>query len=129
MKEKRYYFDWALGNGNRIIFKVMFISQIVITAISTLIYYNIIKNDFSKDLEAYSKSSYQYLAETTDNVIVVNEPNFSSKEELETSHIPVFFIASISLGILTGSVIGFAILMVMGFAFIISMLHKEMDMK
>ena len=129
MKEKRYYFDWALGSGDRIIFKVMFISQIVITAISTLIYYNIIKNDFRKDLEAYSKSSYQYLDETTDNVIVENEPNFSSKEEFETSHIPVLFIVSISLGVLTGSAISFAILMVMGFAFIISMLHKERNMK
>lgn len=133
MKEKRYYCDWVLSSGNeksyRLIFKVMFISLIVVTAISTLIYYDIMKNNFSKNLEAHSESAYQYLDETTDNVIGENEPSFSSKEKFETSHIAGFFIASLILGILTWGVIAIAICMVMGFAIIISMLHKAMYMK
>lgn len=73
MKEKRYYCDWALSSSNekdqRLISKVLLISLIVVTAISSLIYYNIIMHNHNEDLEAYSESAYKYLDEIADNVI------------------------------------------------------------
>lgn len=73
MKEKRYYCDWALSTydekSNRLISKVLLISLIVVTAISSLIYYNIIMHNYGDNLEAYSESAYKYLDEIADNVI------------------------------------------------------------
>lgn len=72
MKEKRYYCDWALSRSdeksNRLISKVLLIS-LVVTAISSLIYYNIMMHNHGEDLEAYSESAYKYLDEIADNVI------------------------------------------------------------
>lgn len=73
MKEKRYYCDWALSSSdekiNRLITKVLLISLVVVTAISSLIYYNIMMHNHGEDLEAYSESAYKYLDEIADNVI------------------------------------------------------------
>lgn len=73
MKEKRYYCDWALSVSKEEIkplFLVLFIiSLFVVTAISSLIYYNIIMHNHGEDLEAYSESAYKYLDEIADNVI------------------------------------------------------------
>lgn len=73
MKEKRYYCDWALSpsneKSNRLIPKVLLISLVVVTAISSLIYYNIMMYNHGEDLEAYSESAYKYLYEIADNVI------------------------------------------------------------
>ena len=73
MKEKRYYCDWALSQpnekSNRLMSKVLLISLVVVTAISSLIYYNIMMYNHGEDLEAYSESAYKYLYEIADNVI------------------------------------------------------------
>lgn len=73
MKEKRYYCDWAMSPSNKknnhLMYKVLFISLVVVTAISSLIYYNIMIHNHSEDLEAYSESAYKYLYEIADNVI------------------------------------------------------------
>lgn len=73
MKEKRYYCDWALSpsdeKSNRLIPKVLLISLVVVTAVSSLIYYNIVMHNHGDDLEAYSESAYKYLDEIADNVI------------------------------------------------------------
>ena len=74
MKEKRYYCDWALSTSsdeksNHLIPKVLLISLVIVTAISSLIYYNIMMNNHGEDLEAYSESAYKYLDEIADNVI------------------------------------------------------------
>ena len=61
MKEKRYYCDWALSQpnekSNRLMSKVLLISLVVVTAISSLIYYNIMMYNHGEDLEAYSESA------------------------------------------------------------------------
>ena len=73
MKEKRYYCDWALSRfdekSNRLISKVLRISIVVVTAISSLIYYNIMMHSHGENLEAYSESAYKYLDEIADKVI------------------------------------------------------------
>lgn len=74
MKEKRYYCDWALNSSNdkktaHAIVKVLLISLVVVTAVSSWIYYNIMIHEHGEDLEAYSKSTYEYLDEIANNVI------------------------------------------------------------
>lgn len=73
MKEKRYYCDWALNSDNgkngRLTIIEAFISLIVVVAISSLLYYNIMMHNHGEDLEAYSESAYKYLDEIADNVI------------------------------------------------------------
>ena len=74
MKEKRYYCDWILSSRydekfNRLFSKVVLISIIVVTAVSSLIYYNIMMHNYGENLESYSESAYKYLDEIADNVI------------------------------------------------------------
>lgn len=74
MKEKRYYCDWILSpsdeKSNHLFEKVVLISFVIVTAISSLIYYiNIIVHNYTEDLEAYYESAYKYLYEIADNVI------------------------------------------------------------
>ncbi len=73
MKEKRYYCDWALSSSdeknNRLVSKLWLISLVVVTAISSLIYYNVMMHNYGEGLEAYSESAYKYLDEIADNVI------------------------------------------------------------
>jgi len=84
MKEKRYYCDWALSTSDkkdkRLFNKVMFISLVVVTVVSSVIYYSIIMHNHSEDLEAYSESAYEYLDKIADNVI--------SKDGINVSAIP-----------------------------------------
>lgn len=74
MKGKRYFCDWALSPFKRqksvsILFIFLVISVVVVTAISGLIYYNIMMHNHSVDLETYSESAYEYLDEIANNVI------------------------------------------------------------
>ncbi len=80
MKEKRYFCDCALSyinqKSNRLVTKVVFIF-IFVTIVSSLIYYNIISEDF----EAYSENAYEYLNEIADNVIEKDGINLSMMPE------------------------------------------------
>ena len=82
MKEKRYYCDWALSKSDkgekRLFKKVLLISLIAVTVISSVIYYSIIRHNHSEDLEAYSESAYEYLDEIADNVITKDGINMSA---------------------------------------------------
>lgn len=84
MKEKRYYCDLALStpdkNFNRVIISVLLISFVVVTAISSLINYNIMMHNHGEDIETYSESVYEYLDEIADNVI--------SKDGINVAAIP-----------------------------------------
>ncbi len=73
MKEKRYYCNWALSssikNDKLPIIKVLTISFVIATAITILIYYNIMMSMYGENLESYSESTYKYLDDIADNVI------------------------------------------------------------
>ena len=149
MKEKRYYCDWALNSCNKksyhVIKKVVLVSFVLVTAVSSLIYYNIIMNNHGENLEAYSESDYEYLDEIANNVIgkdeinvaaipedveILNkEPNFSSKEEYAKSHKIGFYIFVPIFGALTWGVMAVVSCIVMIVAIPISMIHKKKDMK
>lgn len=147
MKEKRYYCDWALWalnssneKDNRLVSKVLLISLVVVTAISSLIYYNIMMHNPGEYLEAYSESAYQYLDEITDNIIgkdgikevAIPEDVVEQEityEEYIKSHKIGFYIWVAIFGVLTWMVMTVAIGMVMAVAIPISMFHKKKDMK
>ena len=84
MKEKRYYCDWALNSSKKdfcLFSKVLPIFLIVVTVVSSFIYYNIMMHNHIEDLEAYSENAYKYLDEIADNVIGKNGINVAAIPE------------------------------------------------
>lgn len=79
MKEKQYLCDLSFSKEeNSLVNKVMLISLVVVAVISSVIYYSIIRHNYSEDLEAYSESAYAYLDEIADNVISQDGINVSA---------------------------------------------------
>ena len=133
MKEKRYYCDWILSTSDkkshRLFLLISLIYFIAVTAISSLINYNIMIHNQGEDLEAYYESAYNgYLDEIDDNVI--------GKEGIKEAAIPkdvyikrqkkcLFIMATIYGVLLTVVVSCIAMVVVIP----ISMVHKKKDMK